>query len=503
MTSGDEGMLRAYRKTYSKLVAKSWLDPTLRERLKNKPADALAELGVADLTDAELMAVAKFINDDTGKPQPSDLPPRDPTTGLRPPDAETPPRDPTSGVLPPDAGPASALKKPRLVSYVYVRAAPPDPSGTEALHFVSSRRQIKLEGHRLRLFHDTVLPLLDGHRTMEDIEAASRAQFRPDELGTSLGLLASHNLLEDADRDTLGEPARIRLAPQLNFFHELGVDAQEAQARLAQATVTVFGLGGAGAAACLALAGAHVGNLRCVDAARVLPSDPVMAPTFSADSVGRPRAQVVADMVKAVAPDVNVTACVDVLETDDAVLGAIEGSDFVVCCLDPGLASLVYKVNRACLRAGIGWTACSASAFEGVVGPTVVPFSTACWLCYQMREAACADRPDDALAHLEFLDARRTDDSGVREGNPFSAGAVGNLAALEAFKQLSGVVEPVTVGHIVVLDFLRLATARHLVLRKPDCPACSRPAQAAGAASHSSFNAEGGLRAEPSRAVES
>jgi adenylyltransferase/sulfurtransferase len=333
----------------------------------------------------------------------------------------------------------------------------------------------------LRLFHDVVLPLLDGHRTMDDIEAASRPQFRPEELRKSLGLLASHNLLQDAARDTLDEPARTRLAPQLNFFHELGADAQAAQARLAQATVAVFGLGGAGTAACLALAGAHVGNLRCIDAARVLPSDPVMAPAFSADSVGRPRAQVVAAMVKAAAPDVNVTACTDVLETEDAVLGAIEGSDFVVCCIDPGLASLVYKVNRACLRAGIGWTACSASAFEGVVGPTIVPFGTACWLCYQMREAACADRPEDALAHLEFLDARRTDDSGVRENSPFGAGAVGNLAALEAFKTLSGVVDPVSVGHIVVLDFLRLTTARHRVLRKPDCPACSRPPKAAGA----------------------
>jgi adenylyltransferase/sulfurtransferase len=483
MASDDEEQaLRDHQKVLHKLVAKSWLDPTIRDRLRKNPSDALEVLGVGDLTEAEAAAVARFTDHDIDHDIEPPAAPWRASVGARRTDqgldegrrARLQQEACTSGRAS-DAETEFSMERPRLATHVYVRVEPPDPSGVEGLHVVSSRRQLKLEGRGLRSFHEVVLPLLDGRHTMAEIEAASRPRFHPDELRRGLLLLASHDLLRDASKDVLAEPALTQLAPQLNFFHEMGQGAQETQARLASATVTVFGMGGAGAAACLSLAAAHVGKLRCIDASPVLSTDPTIAPTFPAGSVGRPRAEIVADMAKAVAPDLEVTSCTDVLATDDDVLEAIDGSDFVLCCIDPGLASLAYKINRACLRAGISWTACSASAFEGVVGPTVEPFDTACYLCYQMREAACAEHPEEALAHLEFLDARKTDDSGVREGHAFAAGATGNLAALEAFKKLSGVIDLASSGHIVVLDFLRLATTRHRVLRKPDCPACSRP----------------------------
>jgi adenylyltransferase/sulfurtransferase len=231
-------------------------------------------------------------------------------------------------------------------------------------------------------------------------------------------------------------------------------------------------MGVAGAAAATALAAAHVGSLRCIDAAGVSPTDPGLAPVFAVADVGRSRAQVVADTINSLAPDTEVSVCTEALDTDDDVVRAIAGSNFVLCCADPGPPALVYKVNRACLAAGIPWTACSVTGFEGVIGPTVAPHDTACYLCYKMREAACAERPADALAHLEFLDERRNDVSGSRENTAFSAGVIGNMVAWQAFQELSGIAEASGAGSIFVLDFLRLTTTRHIVARKPDCPAC-------------------------------
>ena len=440
---GDAPAVREEVMAYHRIVARSWLDPTLRDRLQGDPATAL---GVNRLTPAETLAVSRFLDDDVEEPLPDELGP---------------------------AEPAFAMSRPRLASYIMVRAEPADPSGQEVLHFVSSRRAIAVKGHRLGSFHQVALPLLDGRHTVEAIESACVDLFRGDELRRGLQVLASHGLLQDADTDAIDETTRRRLAPQLNLFDELGLDAAVAQAALSRATVSVVGLSGAGAAAALALAGAQVGRLRCIDAYAVSPVDPALAAAFPAESVGRPRAHAVAEAVKAIAPEVDVSSCVAPLDSDEDVLEQVAGSDLVLCCVDPGLASLTYKVNRACLRAGITWIACSVTGFEGVVGPTVVPYETACYLCYQMREAACAERPEDALAHLEFLDARKSDDSGVRENTGFGAGAIGNLVALEAFRQLSGI-GAANVGSIVVLDLLTLTTTRHVVVRKPDCPACAQ-----------------------------
>src|SRR3712207_9319216 len=67
-----------------------------------------------------------------------------------------------------------------------------------------------------------------------------------------------------------------------------------------------------------------------------------------------------------------------------------------------------------------------SSALEGIVGPTVEPFETACYLCYQMRAAASAEHPEDAVAFQSFLDNRKRDDSTVRENLVFATQIVGD-----------------------------------------------------------------------------
>jgi adenylyltransferase/sulfurtransferase len=487
MAEDQEQRPQEYQKKYNKIVAKSWLDPVFKRRLIDNPAKVLKEEGI-DVPEGVEVKVLESTEGGIHVPegveanalQPPEgvqylrLPPKPPLSeeelpGEQLAHIQVAPRYPYEST---NDIPTFSMKKPKLANHLYVRPGSPDDSGKDVLFFNSERRQIKLEGQGLNQFNEVVIPLLNGRHTKDDIQAKVSHLFPPEDLKRSLQLLSDHNLLQDAEQDSLNEETGIQLAPQLNFFHELDLSPHETQRRLAKATVTIFGMGGAGAAASLSLAGAQVGTIRCVDALPVAPSDPFLAPTFSKESVGSLRAEVIASTISALTQRVNAVPYTDTLETDDDVFRAIEGSDFVVCCADAGLASLFYKVNRACLRARVRWTSCSVSAFEGIVGPTVEPFETACYLCYQMRAAACAEHPEEAVSRLEFLDARKHDDSGVRENLTFTAGAIGNLVGLEAFKTLTGVIEPSTLGHIVVVNLLNLESSKHLVLRKPWCPAC-------------------------------
>jgi bacteriocin biosynthesis cyclodehydratase domain-containing protein len=142
-----------------------------------------------------------------------------------------------------------------------------------------------------------------------------------------------------------------------------------------------------------------------------------------------------------------------------------------------GQASLAYKLNRACLAAGTPWITCDTSAAEIVVGPLVVPGRTACHLCYKMRLVAGSQTPEDEFTFQSFLDRRKRDDSRHRQNLVFAAGLGAQLVALEAFKQLSSVLPPVTRGRVLVFDTLQLTSTLHVVLRKPWCPACSVAAE--------------------------
>jgi molybdopterin-synthase adenylyltransferase len=363
--------------------------------------------------------------------------------------------------------PGFTLKKPRLPSHYNLRFEPPSSAGDETLIISSERRRIKLKGHSFREFLEYVVPLLDGSHSIEDIRISVADVFAPEDLDASLELLATQNFLEDG-----GAPELPRnLEHQWNFFHELGIDPREAHDRLAASTLTVFGMGALGAAAATSLACAGVGKIRCIDHLPITSADPMLNPVFSSADVGKLRAEVICNRIRELNPAAAATPCSVLPESDESVLDAIEGSDFVICCADRSLSTLFYRVNRACLKARIRWTSGSVSAFEGIVGPTVTPFETACYLCYQMRSVACAENPEDEFAQLRFLDRRKQDDSGRRENLVFGAGVIGHLLGLEAFRALTGISSS-AVGRILIFDLIEMNSQKHVVLRKPWCPAC-------------------------------
>jgi bacteriocin biosynthesis cyclodehydratase domain-containing protein len=371
----------------------------------------------------------------------------------------------------------SHLLKPKLPSHYLLRFEPPGSDGDETLVITSERRRIKLKGHSFREFVNEVVPLLDGQRTTEQIQDLVADIFAPDDLAAALNMLAAEGFLEDQGRGAPVAPD-LPIHHQLNFFHEVGIDPQLAQERLRSATVSVFGAGPVGAAVVMALAAAGVGQVRCADSDVVLPSDPMLNPQFRLTDIGRPRAEVICGMAASLETGLRATPHTAHFESDDDVRRVIDGSDFVVGCVDQSQSNVLYRLNRACLAAGIRSTTGSASAFEGVVGPTVTPFETACYLCYRMRAVACAENPEEEFAHLRFLDRRKQDDSPLRENLVFAPAIVGNLVALEAFRVILGL--PATAsGRVVIFDFLESTSQKHVVLRKPWCPACFGQAQKA------------------------
>lgn len=362
--------------------------------------------------------------------------------------------------------------RPQLPSHYHILCEPPDDKGEEVLRFVSDTRAVKIKGRSFRDFQLRVVPLLDGTHSFDDIAETVGDLFAPAELHAALTLLAEQNLLRDASLST-GSDDPVSREPQINFLHEVSSQPAEVQRKLAAATVVVLGLGAVGAGASLALAASGVGRWRLIDHLRVSRADPYLSAVYASDDIGAGRAEIVRRRLEQVAPRAPIEVQDAPLETDAEVAASIAGSDFVLCCIDSGQASLAYKLNRVCLASGTPWIACDCSAAEIVVGPLVVPGRTACHLCYKMRLVAGSETPEDEFAFQSFLDRRKQDDSMHRQNLVFAAGLGAQLVALEAFKQLTGVLTPVTRGRIFVFDTMHLTSTPHVVLRKPWCPACS------------------------------
>jgi molybdopterin-synthase adenylyltransferase len=367
------------------------------------------------------------------------------------------------------------FEKPRLPSNYDVWFEPPDDAGDETLYFVSERRRLKIKGHSFREFTHFVVPLLDGRHSFDEIAAQVASVFRPEDLHECLCLLAEQNLLEDGDFSLVGAAAP-RLESQLNLFHEVQGSAAGMQKRLRAATVSVLGLAGSGATVAMSLASAGVGTIRCVDTAQVRVSDVYLSSVYRMVDMGTKRAAVVAAAIAASAPEVNVPIYDAPLHTEEDLMACVGESDYIVCCLDAGQSNIVFKLNRGCLAARVPWIGCAVAGTEVIVGPAVHPGEGPCYLCYRMRSIACAANPEDAFAHERYLDRRQQDDSGHRENLVFGAGVAASLVGMEVLKALTGLAEPALRGKIAVVDLLSCTLSKHVVLRKPLCPACSQRA---------------------------
>jgi molybdopterin-synthase adenylyltransferase len=348
---------------------------------------------------------------------------------------------------------------------------PPDESGEELFRIVSWRRSVTLKGHSFREFSRRVVPRLDGKNRMDEICAAVSDQFDRPDLEAAIEMLGAQGIIAEAVPGEADLPDRLH--PQLAWLGEATLEGRVAQRRLTGAFVVQFGAGGPGASAARVLAASGVGRLLIVDPAQVGPTDAYFSALFRVSDQGRFRAEVLAASLAEGAPEVRIDAHIVRPETAADVASLIDGADLVLCCLDSGELNLTLKLNRACRDRGARWLAGSMEGTELVIGPG---FSGAadgpCYMCWRMREVACATNPQARFALEKRLDKIRQDLSGRRENLAGSADIVGAMMASEAISLLSGAGEPSLDGRFLVMELPGLRQEKHNVLRKPGCPVC-------------------------------
>jgi bacteriocin biosynthesis cyclodehydratase domain-containing protein len=108
----------------------------------------------------------------------------------------------------------------------------------------------------------------------------------------------------------------------------------------------------------------------------------------------------------------------------------------------------------------------------GLLGPTIIPYQTACYTCYDRRVRSQAD---DLRGFIAYRDRVTQLDGEIDEGMLSALGSVlAGQVALEAARLLAGFAPPVTVGRFYEFSVLQPEATGHDVLRVPRCPSCRK-----------------------------
>jgi adenylyltransferase/sulfurtransferase len=370
------------------------------------------------------------------------------------------------------------FQKPYLPEGFLTWDEPPDESGDEVFRIVSWRRSLTLKGHSFREFSRSVLPLLDGRRSFEEICAATADIFSPADLEAALSMLGAEGIIVEGALIDVDVP--LRLTPQVNYLGEIAYDGRNAQRRLTSARVVIFGMGGAGAALARNLAASGIGRLVCIDPYLVRPADSYFSALIEPGQTGTTnRAEAVVTQLRRIAPEIVIEDVCERIDEVEAIANVINGADLVISCLDAGDLNWNLKLNRAARTLGLRWLTGAMEGAEIVAGPGFPADGEGpCFMCYRMREVACTANPQSRFGLERRLDRLRQDLSGRRENLACGADLLAGLLGAEAINLLGAISEPALDGRIIVSDLTTLRQEKHAVLRKPDCPVCSKGAHA-------------------------
>ncbi len=168
--------------------------------------------------------------------------------------------------------------------------------------------------------------------------------------------------------------------------------------RLADKRVGVIGLGSGGGFVALSLAMSGVGKFVLVDD-DTLEDANVVRHVAGLEAVGRPKVEVVAELIKQRNPDAEVEHHVDRVENR---LDALNDLDLLVVGVEG--EGTKYKINEICLERDI--TAVYAGVYEKGEGGDIVtihPYNGPCYACWaaELREGLVLPAPGEA-AELDY-----------------------------------------------------------------------------------------------------
>ncbi|HEY9239355.1 MAG TPA: HesA/MoeB/ThiF family protein, partial [Burkholderiaceae bacterium] len=233
------------------------------------------------------------------------------------------------------------------------------------------------------------------------------------------------------------------------LLDELGIEGQQ---RLLAAHALVIGAGGLGSPVALYLATAGVGRLTIVDDDTVDLTNLQRQIVHDVSRIGRPKADSAAQTLRAINPEVEVTALRERAGAE-RLNELVAGADVVVDCSDNFATR--QAVNAACVAQRRPLVSGAAIGFDGQVSvydgrdP-----STPCYACLfppdaQFEEARCATM--GVFAPL--------------------VGIIGSVQAAEALKLLAGIGTSLA-GRLQMLDARTMEWTEIAIARTPGCPVC-------------------------------
>lgn len=276
--------------------------------------------------------------------------------------------------------------------------------------------------------------LLDGQRTVDEIVAARDPKYLPTTVTFLLKILRANGILQEGivpPPPALTPEFLKKHESQIQFFSHFVLDPIGTLAQLHQARVVLIGSDRIRKRIQQGLLSMGFGSLTEIQG-------------------------------------LNEKTELDPSQLHKEVVGQLKEVDCLIACQDTTGFRSFEAINEACLETQTRWMHVSISGTKGVMGPTIVPWQSACYVCYEKRLASNAPELESYLAYQKQVDSSKSE--GIL--NPLWS-TLAEQVVLEMARIVSGFAPPKTIGRLYEFEATTPLAEGHDVLRLPRCPACN------------------------------
>jgi bacteriocin biosynthesis cyclodehydratase domain-containing protein len=334
--------------------------------------------------------------------------------------------------------------------------------GENSLQFRGSEKPILLTGEMTKSLVPSLLKMINGKSTLQQIVS----KFSKDDkhkVYYALLLLGQNGLLEDEaaiakSRDQFTTYELDKYRSQLAFFSKYlnvtkGYNSRyEIQLVLKDSNVLLLGAGAAMESIAQLLSDIGVGHIILVKPE----SYPKQALEHLLESKRFSNIEIV---------QTKITCSEDI----SSILKGRTIDLFSVVTPRP-FPALYAWVNTACVHKRVTWTRMTISEREILIGPTIVPFETACYTCFDTRFQANNLFFEEDQNYAEYLNR-----SGEHIPQEFSliCELSSRIFVFEVLRILTFFSLPVTYSALYSMDLLNGKTQVSRVIKMPRCTSCS------------------------------
>lgn len=319
-------------------------------------------------------------------------------------------------------------QKPRLAPWVHIIDL-----GDQRLQIRSAELSFSLPHKLFVTAFQAIQPLLDGYHDLNLIESSGGENLKPTTIRYLLKILSSHGvLLEGMEVHELPLPEKeiSGLQSQFDFWSHFFSDGNQPLAIICKTRIGLVGNGNL-------IRGINE-SLRSIGFRNI----------DQLEWVGTPNDQ----------------------ETLTRHFG---GVDYLIACQASSNPKFYDLINDYCLKSSTRWIKVNIEGTTGLLGPTIIPYQTACYKCYERR---IASNMQDLEDYDIFQKTLAEVNGSVSEGSlPPLESILSNQVVLELARILTSFAPPQTIGRFYEISGTTLSSKAHPVLRVPRCPACRPP----------------------------